>query len=77
MQFTLPVSARGLRPLSPGRETQSRERMADRQYDSLTDADLTTFVTDGYYILGAGETVDEVTTSGEWLLTDDPVEVRR
>lgn len=51
--------------------------MADRQYDSQTDADLTTFVTDGYYILGAGETVDEVTTNGEWLLTDDPVEVRR
>jgi len=51
--------------------------MADRQHDSRTDADLTTLVTDGYYIIGTGETVDEMTTSGEWLLTDDPVEVRR
>jgi hypothetical protein len=51
--------------------------MADRQHDPRTDADLTTFVTDGCYVLGAGETAEEVTASGEWLLTDTPVEVRR
>jgi hypothetical protein len=50
--------------------------MADDSRNIPQEADPTAFVTREYYVLGAGETVTDVRTSGQWLATDDPVEVR-
>jgi hypothetical protein len=50
--------------------------MADDSRDTTQVADPTAFVTREYYVLGAGETVADVRTSGRWLATDDPAEVR-
>lgn len=38
---------------------------------------LTSFVTANHYVIGAGETIEEIQVSGEWVKTDDPVDVRR
>lgn len=51
--------------------------MADRSHDPGQKTDFTTFITSQYYIVGAGETVDEIRDTGKWIATDGPVDVRR
>lgn len=50
--------------------------MAERTETSTESETLTAFVTSQYYIIGAGESLDEVQSTGEWLATDDPITVR-
>lgn len=40
-------------------------------------AEITSFVTATHYVIGAGETVEELQVNGQWLRTDEPVDVRR
>jgi hypothetical protein len=51
--------------------------MAEKSGTPSENADLTTFVTARYYVVGDGETVDEIQSNGRWLGIDDPVEVQR
>lgn len=51
--------------------------MADRTHDSQDAIDPTAFVSSYYYIVGVGETIDDVQVSGEWIATDSPVDVCR
>lgn len=39
--------------------------------------DITSFVTASHYVIGAGETLQELQVNGQWLRTDDPVDVQR
>lgn len=39
-------------------------------------SELTTFVSGDYYILGAGETIDDIQKNGEWLAVENPMDVR-
>ena len=50
--------------------------MAEKPHHTPEQTDLTVFITAEYYIIGAGETVDEIQESGEWLATDNPRDVR-
>lgn len=36
---------------------------------------ITTFITSRRYVVGVGETLDDVQTSGEWIATENPVDV--
>jgi hypothetical protein len=51
--------------------------MADRSHDSREAVDPTAFVSPYYYIVGVGETIDDVQVTGEWVAIDSPVEVNR
>lgn len=52
------------------------DMMVERFHASEDEIEFTSFVTDDYFIVGAGESLDELQTSGEWLAVDDPVDVR-
>ena len=64
-------------PDRPRTGQQTEERMAEESPDYPGETDVTAFVSGTHYVVGAGETMDAVQTRGEWLATDDPVEVRR
>lgn len=51
--------------------------MAENSRTSSDETDCTTFVTARYYVIGCGETISDLEASGEWLVTDDPVDIRR
>lgn len=51
--------------------------MEDSSYNAAGRTDLTSFITARYYVVGGGETMSEIEANGEWLATDDPVDVRR
>lgn len=51
--------------------------MAGKPYTPPRETDVTVFVTADHYIVGAGETMEEVSARGEWVMTQDPVDVRR
>jgi len=51
--------------------------MEERPHTPGEPTRLTTFTSQEYVIVGAGETIDEIQLSGEWLKTDTIVEVRR
>jgi len=50
--------------------------MAERS-DEAADPGLTVFITTEYFVVGDGGSIDEIQTSGRWLATSDPVDVRR
>jgi hypothetical protein len=50
--------------------------MAERS-DEAAEPGLTVFITTEYYIVGDGGSIDEIQTSGRWLATSEPAEVRR
>lgn len=48
--------------------------MPEKSQDTA-ETDITTFVTANYYIVGVGDTVDEAQATGEWVATENPVDV--
>lgn len=50
--------------------------MVERFHASENGTEFTSFVTADYYIVGAGESLDEIQANGEWLAVDEPVDVR-
>jgi len=42
-----------------------------------SEPEAVSFVTAEHYIVGAGESVEEVRDSGKWIATDAPVDPRR
>ncbi|MEF8781796.1 MAG: hypothetical protein V5A39_14075 [Haloarculaceae archaeon] len=51
--------------------------MAANSHNDQDSAEIASFVTASHYVIGAGETVQELQMNGKWLRTDDPVDVRR
>lgn len=51
--------------------------MPDKSYTRPGETHLTAFVTTEHYVVGVGETIDQLQASGEWLATDEPADVRR
>ena len=45
--------------------------------DETTGSGLAVFITTEHYVVGAGESIDEIQASGRWLATSEPVEVKR
>jgi len=51
--------------------------MTDNPTEAPGPTNATVFVTAEQYVIGTGETIDELQATGEWLATEAPVEVRR
>lgn len=50
--------------------------MAERFHASENETEFTSFATAEYYIVGAGESLNELQATGEWLAVEEPVDVR-
>lgn len=50
--------------------------MHENSEEPKEQADLTAVVTEQYFFIGVGESVDELRESREWIASDNPVDVR-
>jgi hypothetical protein len=51
--------------------------MSQDHSESLPEPDVSSFSTSDSYVVGAGETLDELQANGQWIKTTDPVDVRQ
>ena len=51
--------------------------MANSSKEPEEPSEAVPFVTAEHYIVGAGESVEEIRDSGKWIATDAPVDPRR
>lgn len=51
--------------------------MSDDSNTSLERTGCQSFSTTNCFVVGAGETLDEIQASGQWLKAANPVEIRR
>jgi len=47
----------------------------DPEHESSTDQKIREFQRGGQFVLGAGEELDDLQANGEWLSTDNPVDL--